>query len=61
MAFDLSDPGQRQSLLQKAFDNGLLILPAGSCSVRLRPALNVSEADIDEAVAIIGKSMAQVM
>ncbi|MCZ6599481.1 MAG: L-lysine 6-transaminase [Acidobacteria bacterium] len=61
VAFDLADPSHRPSLLSRAFENGLLILPAGTSSLRLRPALNVSEAEIDEAVAIIGKSLDQVM
>jgi len=60
VAFDLADPGCRPALLQAAFNNGLLILPAGTCSLRLRPALNVREAEIDEAIGIIGKSLAQV-
>jgi L-lysine 6-transaminase len=61
VAFDLKKPELRGEILQRAFANGLMILPAGTCSIRLRPALNVSAADIDEAVDTLGRSMREVL
>jgi L-lysine 6-transaminase len=50
VAFDLDDPAIRPHVLQHAFEGGLLVLPSGKTSIRLRPALNVSADEIDEAV-----------
>ena len=60
VAFDLKNPEIRSAILQRAFSNGLMILPAGTCSIRLRPALNVSAADIDEAVDTLRKTLLEV-
>ncbi|MFQ5668884.1 MAG: L-lysine 6-transaminase, partial [Acidobacteriota bacterium] len=61
VAFDLVVPDKRAALLARAFQNGLLILPAGSASVRLRPALNVTAEEIDEAVGRIRQSLQEAM
>jgi L-lysine 6-transaminase len=60
LAFDLRAPKMRSSVLDLAFENGLLILPCGTTSIRMRPPLNVSAAEIDEAVDIIGKTLREV-
>ncbi len=45
--------------LKKAFDNGLLVLTAGSNVVRLLPPLNISYEEIDEGLAILTKILAE--
>ncbi len=61
VAFDLVDTAQRPHLLRRALEHGLIILPAGTRSIRMRPSLNVTAAEIDEAVAIIQTSMREVL
>lgn len=45
-------------LVKKLMGDGLLTIPAGERVVRLLPPLNVSDAEIDEAVAKIGRALA---
>jgi acetylornithine/succinyldiaminopimelate/putrescine aminotransferase len=44
-------------VLAAARSKGLLILPAGPNIIRLLPPLNVSQEDIDQAVAIVSESL----
>ena len=44
-------------VLAAARSKGLLILPAGPNVIRLLPPLNVSQEEIDQAVAIVGESL----
>jgi len=57
IAFDLVHPELRAALIHAAFDNGLLVLGCGASSVRLRPALNVTAAEIDEGVNLVGEAL----
>lgn len=52
-AFDLPDGGTRDRFRRLAFENGLLILGCGPRSIRFRPALTVTRADVDQAFQII--------
>jgi L-lysine 6-transaminase len=52
-AFDLADGETRDRFRRLAFDNGLLILGCGPRSIRFRPTLTVSRADVDQAIQII--------
>ncbi len=61
LAFDLADPSLRPRILERAFAHGLLVLPCGTRSIRLRPALNVTTAELDEAVEILGRSLKEVL
>jgi len=45
--------------LKKAFDNGLLVLTAGSNVVRLLPPLNITYEEIDEGLSILLKVLAE--
>ncbi|MEW9551309.1 L-lysine 6-transaminase [Nonomuraea sp. NPDC050783] len=46
-AFDLPDPAVRDALVARLREeHGVLVLPCGPRSVRLRPALNIPEADL---------------
>ncbi|MBE8719766.1 L-lysine 6-transaminase [Sphingobacterium pedocola] len=56
-AFDFEDENSRDSFVQKALENKLLILGCGDKSIRFRPHLTVSIEDIDKAFEIIRKSL----
>ena len=55
-AFDLPTTDMRDALVKKAYEQGLLILKCGGNTIRLRPALNISKAEIDEAMDLMRKS-----
>jgi L-lysine 6-transaminase len=55
-AFDLPTTDMRDTLVKKAYEQGLLILKCGGNTIRLRPALNISKAEIDEAMDLMRKS-----
>ena len=57
IAFDLVRSDLRPTLLSQAFSHGLLVLGCGTGSVRLRPALNVTAAEIDEAVDLLDRAL----
>ena len=57
IAFDLPDADIRNLFIDNAFDNGLVILPCGSRSVRIRPVLNLKETEANEGLEIIHKTM----
>jgi L-lysine 6-transaminase len=48
-AFDCPGPAERDAVIARAREKHLVILPCGELSVRLRPALNVSRDEVDEA------------
>ena len=52
------DPGTRDRVIEKAFEQGLLTLPCGSSTIRLSPPLIAGRADVDKAVAILDRSFA---
>ena len=56
-AFDVITPEVRTVLRKKCMENGLILLPSGERSIRFRPALNVSESEIDEGHSIIASSI----
>jgi L-lysine 6-transaminase len=60
-AFDLPSPEVRSKFLSKVKENGCLIVGCGTRSVRFRPPLNLSRADVDEGLAIIDKTLGQVL
>ncbi len=49
------------ALITRAFHNGLLLLSCGTSTVRFMPPLNVSVAEIDEAVALLRTSLDEVL
>jgi L-lysine 6-transaminase len=60
-ACDLPDGGLRAALLADLHDvEHVLALPCGERSVRFRPALSITEDEIDEAVDAFGRSLARV-
>jgi L-lysine 6-transaminase len=52
-AFTLPTPQQRDGLISRLWQRGVVMLASGPSSVRFRPALTVSRAEIDLAVAAV--------
>jgi L-lysine 6-transaminase len=52
-AFSLPTTGERDELIRRLWQRGVIVLAGGDDSVRFRPALTVSRAEIDEAVAAV--------
>jgi L-lysine 6-transaminase len=59
-AFDLPMGDQRSQFLQKAWDEGLMILPCGTRSVRFRPALNIDAETMGEGLARVHRALVAV-
>ena len=59
-AFDLPDGDVRGKLLDKAKENGMLIVGCGERTVRFRPPLNLTTEEVDEGIDIIRKSIGQI-
>lgn len=59
-AVDIATAQERDLLRQKCYDKGLLILGCGDHSVRFRTALNITREQIDEGMAIIRESLAEI-
>jgi L-lysine 6-transaminase len=60
LAVDLVDASLRPRFLQKVFEQGMLVLPCGTRTLRLRPSLIVTTNEIDRAVEILGRSAREV-
>jgi L-lysine 6-transaminase len=60
-AFDLPDTETRNALLQKAYDLGAVVLGSGPRSVRFRPALCITEAELDEGLAVVERALREVV
>ncbi|HME78251.1 MAG TPA: L-lysine 6-transaminase [Mycobacterium sp.] len=52
-AFSLTTTAERDELLGRLWQRGVIVLPSGQVSVRFRPALTVAHAEIDEAIAAL--------
>src|SRR5436190_22132567 len=53
IAFDLPDTKTRDDVWRKLFDSGLLVLKSGEHSIRFRPALDITQEVVDEAMEIL--------
>ncbi|MEU4544075.1 L-lysine 6-transaminase [Nonomuraea dietziae] len=59
-AFDLPDTGRRGALITRLREEeGVLVLPCGERSVRLRPALNIEDADLEHGVAALSRALSR--
>jgi L-lysine 6-transaminase len=59
-AFDLPGTAERDALItQLREEAGVLVLPCGPRSVRLRPALNISEHDLDHGLSALSTALEQ--
>lgn len=57
LAVEYESKERRDDVLQKAFRNGLIMLPAGEKSMRIIPPLIITEKEIDEGMEILNKSL----
>jgi L-lysine 6-transaminase len=57
VAFDLKTKEARTSLREACYAENLIVLTCGERSIRLRPALNVSGATVDEALERLGRAL----
>jgi 4-aminobutyrate aminotransferase len=49
------------ALITRAYHNGLILLSCGQSTVRFMPPLVIDEADVDEAIALLDQSLAEVL
>ncbi|MFG1700522.1 L-lysine 6-transaminase [Nonomuraea sp. NPDC049309] len=58
LAFDMPDGAARDDLVTRLREeHGVLVLPCGPRSVRLRPALNIPESDVDVGLAALSQAL----
>lgn len=57
VAFTLESPEQRSALLGRLRERGLMALPSGTQSIRLRMPLVISAAEVDEVIARIAAAL----
>jgi L-lysine 6-transaminase len=55
-AIDFPDTATRDAVMDQAYELGMIILGCGHVSIRFRPPLDTTVAEIDEALAILGKA-----
>jgi L-lysine 6-transaminase len=60
-AIDLRDAATRDKVADEAYEMGMMILGCGRSSLRFRPPLDVTAADIDEALVILGAAASKVV
>ena len=56
-AVDLPDTETRDRVLDKAYELGLMILACGHRSIRFRPPLDITNAEVDEALDLVRKAL----
>ena len=60
-AIDFADGATRDQVADEAYEMGMMILACGRLSVRFRPPLDVTAAEIDEAIGILEAAAAKVV
>jgi len=60
-AIDFPDTATRDKVADEAYEMGMMILGCGSFSVRFRPPLDVTAAEITEALSILAVAAAKVV
>jgi 4-aminobutyrate aminotransferase len=53
-------PKQRERIIRRAFEKGLLTLPCGKSTIRLSPPLICTDSDADKAISILDEVLAEV-
>ena len=62
LAIDLPDRAARDQVISDLYEQEqVIVLPCGECSVRFRPALSVSQDEIDEAIAALDRVVSNVL
>lgn len=56
-AFSLPTTAERDELIRRLWQRGVIVLPAGNDGVRFRPALTVSRAEIDIAISAVRSAL----
>lgn len=59
-AVDVQDANYRKKLIQKIFDNGVVVLPSGEKSIRFRPSLIITNELIDEGMSVFEKAIREI-
>ncbi|MCX7736833.1 MAG: L-lysine 6-transaminase [Candidatus Kapabacteria bacterium] len=59
-AFDMPDSKIRNNFREMCYNEGLLILPCGTKSIRFRPALNITESQLEEGLSVIEKVLQKI-
>lgn len=54
-SFDLSSGEERDTIINKAFENKLILLSCGEKTIRFRPHLNVKKEDIEKVIDILNE------
>ena len=49
------------ALITRAYHNGLILLQCGQSTVRFMPPLMIEEADVDEAILLLDRSLTEVL
>ncbi len=60
-AFDLPDTKTRNDVVNRVYDLGAIILGCGPRSIRFRPALCVTAAELDEGLTVVEKALEEVL
>jgi L-lysine 6-transaminase len=60
-AFDLPDTAVRDAVVKRVYDLGAVILGCGPRSIRFRPALCVTEAELDEGLGVVERALTEVL
>ncbi len=48
---------ERERILEEAFNNGLLLLPAGESSIRIIPPITISDSNMEKGLDILEKAV----
>jgi len=59
LAIDVVDAAMRPAVLKAIFDEGMLMLPSGTNTLRLRPSLITTGAEIDQVIEILTKAVSR--
>ncbi len=59
-AIEFADPAMRDAVQDQAYEMGMMILACGPKSLRFRPPLDVTTAEVDEALDILKKAVEKV-
>jgi L-lysine 6-transaminase len=56
-ALDFTDGATRDAVANHAFELGLIILSCGTRSLRFRPPLDITAAEVDESLEVLGRAI----
>lgn len=60
-AFDLPDTAARNAVIERAYGLGAIVLGCGTRTIRFRPALTATPAQIDEGLAIVEQALTETL